>query len=302
MNNHGFNNTINNHGFGRHQNAGRIHTYNVYNFEALQSRLNAVEEQSEELLNFYKNFNFENILKDNLAKSNSVYVFKNVIKEDTTKSKITQALNKLHQQNLSKIISNIREITFKSMEELNELVSQCIQKIKKDNEQIKPLVAALCYELLSTYFTASNGEKIYFRRLLLTAVKNDYVESINYENDDWSKDKSEKSMILIGTLYNSKIIDNNIMIKIFSDLKMKIKFKPEEDEVYYENVEKAIQNLSFLVSIINIHDSNNNIYDGLDIYLEQEMEHYEVEKHRLSRKVRLVCKNIIDDIRKTVKN
>lgn len=283
--------------------------YSVYKITDIINELNKITEKSEEVNNFFKNFNFETIIKDNLAKTNSVYVFKNVIKEDTTKSKITQALNKLHQQNLVKIISMIREITFKNMDELNELVNQCIQKIKRDNEQIRPLVAALCYELLSTFFKSSTGELIYFRKLLLTSVKKDYLESLDFTNDNWTKEKCEKTMILIGTLYNSKILEINIMKQIVNDLKNLIKFKTDENELYYENVEKSIQSMSILVSIINLQEFentnqeiNNNIYYGLDDYLEKEMEQYENEKYRITKKVRLICKNIIQEIRKNNKN
>ena len=273
--------------------------YNVYNINQLVEEANKNKEYNEDVLNFYREFNFENIIKDNLAKTNSVYTFKNLIKEDTTKSKITQALNKLHHQNMNKIIANIREISFKNMDELMELVNQCISKIKKETEQIKPIVAALCFELSSTYFTSAEGEKIYFRKLLLTAVKADYKESLDYSNELWSKEKSEKSMILIGTLYNSKIIDDKVMASIFTDLKNKIKYKSEQEKTYYDNVEKAIQNLSFLVSIINVVEENSNIYEGLDKFLESELANYELEKHCISKKVRIICKNIIDDVKKT---
>jgi hypothetical protein len=110
--------------------------YNVYKPEELVTYLNAVSEENEEVNNFFSTFSFTNILNQNMDKGNSAYVFKNVMKEDTTKSKIVSALNKLHQQNLTKIISMVREITFQTEDELNELVNQCIQKIKRDSDQI----------------------------------------------------------------------------------------------------------------------------------------------------------------------
>ena len=283
----------------RNMNAPVFNAYNINDLIAVAEKEKSV---SEEVLNFYREFNFETIIKDNLAKTNSLYTFKNLIKEDTTKSKITQALNKLHQQNMNKILASIREINFKNMDELNELVNQCINKIKKESEQIKPIIAALCFELSSTYFTSAEGEKIYFRKLLLTAVREDYRESLCYSNDTWSKEKSEKSMILIGTLYNSKIIDDKVMGSIFKDLKNIIMYKENQEKTYYDNVEKAIQNLSFLVSIINVQEENSNIYEGLDKFLEKELDNYEREKHCISKKVRIICKNIIDDIKKTFKN
>jgi hypothetical protein len=266
--------------------------YNVYDKESLLQALNGITEISDDIKTFYETFNIENVLKENEARTTSNFVFKNRIKEDTTKSKITQALNKLHQQNIGKVVSMVREIEFKSFDDLNELVSQCIQKIKRENEQMRPIIAALCYELLSTYFISSTGEKIYLRKLLLSSVKNEYIESLSFNSDTWSKDKSEKSIILIATFFNSKIIDEKIMKSIFEDLKQKIKYKEDETQEYYENVEKSIQYLSLFVSIIN----DNTIYDNIDKFLEDEILIYE-EKKCITKKIRIVCKNIITELR-----
>jgi hypothetical protein len=278
-------------------------TYSAYENDKLIEKLNEDKTINSDLLSFFKNFSFNNVVNQNLAKGNSAYVFKNAIKEDTTKSKITQSLNKLHTQNLSKIVSSIREIVFQNHDELNELVSQCILKIKKDNEQIRPVIASLCHELQSTYFLTADGEKIYFRRLLLTAVKNDYVESLNYDDDTWSKDKSERSMILVGTLYNINIIEKKIMISIINDLKKLIEYKEDQTQEYYEHVEKAIQQLSCLISVIlpqNSQISNsenlNEIFLDIVEFIEKYIIIYE-EKKCISKKIRIICKNSITEIR-----
>jgi hypothetical protein len=266
--------------------------YHVYEKESLFQTLGSITDKSDDIKTFYETFNIENVLKENEARTTSNFVFKNRMKEDTTKSKITQALNKLHQQNIGKVVSMIREIEFKLFDDLNELVSQCIQKIKRENEQMRPIISALCYELLSTYFISSTGEKIYLRKLLLSAVKNEYIDSLNFNGENWSKDKSEKSIILIATFFNSKIIDEKIMKSIFEDLKQKIKYRENETQEYYENVEKSIQYLSLFVSIIN----DNTIYDNLDKFLEDEMIIYE-EKKCITKKIRIICKNIITELR-----
>ena len=225
-------------------------TYSVYKPEELITQLNTVFEINQDVNKFFSTFSFSNILNQNIDKGNSAYIFKNAIKEDTTKSKIILALNKLHQQNLTKIISMIREITFQTEDELTELVNQCTQKIKRDNDQIRPLVAALCWELLSTYFLTATGEKIYFRKLLLTAVKNDYIENTRYSDEKWTRDQGEKSMILIGTLFNSKIIEEKVMSSIISDFRNKIIYKDGGIQEEYEIVEKSIHQLSCLISTI----------------------------------------------------
>jgi len=271
--------------------------YSVYKPEELVSQLNTVNDINSEVSHFFSTFSFSNILNQNIDKGNSTYVFKNVMKEDTTKSKIIFALNKLHQQNLTKVISMIREIVFQTEDELNELVNQCIQKIKRDNEQIKPLVATLCWELLSTYFLTAEGEKIYFRKLLLTAVKNDYIENTKYTDESWSREKGEKSMVLIGILFNSKIIEEKIMSSIISDFRNKITYKEGGAHEDYDIVEKSIHQLSCLVSTIIKRDETGIIYGDLDKFLEKEMSIYE-EKKCISKKIRLVCKNCIEELRK----
>lgn len=277
--------------------------YSVYKPEDLISHLDTVTDTFDEVTKFYTTFSFSNIVKQNLDKGNSAYVFKTAIKEDSTRTKITAALNKLHQQSLNKVLIMIREITFQTKDELNELVNQCIQKIKRDSEQIRPLVAALCWDLLSTYFMTETGEKIYFRTLLLTAVKNDYVENSNYSDEFWTKEKGEKSMDLIATLFNQKIIDDKVMASIIKDFKNKIEYKENETlenhekEKCYKNVEHSIHQLFRLVSRIIKNENVTNVYNGLDTFLETQMVIYE-ENKCVSRKIRLVCKNIIEELRK----
>ena len=272
-------------------------TYSVYKPEDLITHLNTVSEINKDVSNFFSTFSFSNILNQNIDKGNSAYVFKNAMKEDTTRSKIILALNKLHQQNLTKIISMIREITFQTEDELTELVNQCTQKIKRDNDQIRPLVAALCWELLSTYFLTGTGEKIYFRKLLLTAVKNDYIENTKYSDESWTKERGEKSMVLIGTLFNSKIIEEKIMSSIIYDFKNKITYKEGGTQEDYDIVEKSIHQLSCLISTIIKRDDIENIYGDLDNFLESQMTIYE-EKKCVSKKIRLVCKNCVEELRK----
>ena len=271
--------------------------YSVYKSNELFDRLTLVTEYNNDTKQFLENFTFNNIIKQNIAKTNSAFVFKNIIKEDTTKSKIIKELNKLSHQYLPKAISTIREIIFQTQEELNELVFQCIHKIKRDNDQIRPLVAALCSELLITYFITQDGEKIYFRKLLLSEVKKEYMKSVDYDNEEWTKEKGERAMILIGTLFNSKIIETKIMESIINDFKKNTKYKDNGSEEEYQKVENAIQLLSCLISCTVLNEESRKLYKDLDKYLEDQMAIYD-EKKCISKKIRLVCKNSICELRK----
>lgn len=271
--------------------------YAVFNYNELIDKINKSEIINTDVNEFFNTFTFNTIINQQIAKGESGAVFRNAIKEDTIKSKIIQLLNKLNAQNITKIISSVREIHFNSIEELNELVFQCIQKIKRDNEQIRPLVAVLCWEFLLLHFVTSENEKIYFKKLLLTEVKKEYLSSINYDLEDWSKDKTDKSMILIGTLFNNKVIEQKIMNEIINDFKKIIEYRENGSQEDYENVEKCLQQLKCLVSSVVLNSENKIVFDGLDDFLEKNINIYE-EKKCIQKKIRLVCKNTIDELRK----
>lgn len=271
--------------------------YNVYNYNELVNKLDSLTETNQEVVNFIKNFTFAEVTSQHAAKGNSTHVFNKIIKEDTTKAKIIGYLNKLSQHNLNKIVSSIREIIFQTTDELNELVYQCILKIKRENDLIRPLVAALCWEFLTLYFITSDNDKIYFRKLLLSEVKKEYLSSTSYDSDEWSKDKADKVMILIGTLYNGKIIEDKIMSSIINDFKKTIIYKEDGTQEDYEKVEKSIQSLSCLISTIVLNDDSRKMLNNLDLFLTEQMVIYE-EKKCISKKIRLVCKNTIFELTK----
>jgi hypothetical protein len=272
-------------------------TYYVYNPSELFDKLNSNKEPNNEVETFFKKFLFEEVVNQQTAKGNTTHVFNKIIKEDTTKARIIGYLNKLNQHNLAKVVSSIREIAFQTTDELNELVFQCIQKIKRDNDLIRPLVAALCKEFLSLYFVTSDSDKIYFRKLLLTEVKKEYISSINFDSNEWTKEKSDRVMILISTLYNEKIIEDKIMQSIINDLKKNITYKPNETQEYYEHVEKSIQLLSCLISSIAINSESKVVFDGLGEFLTSQMKIYE-EVKCIQKKTRLISKNIVFELNK----
>ncbi len=271
--------------------------YYVYNPSDLFEKLNLNTKTNVDVEDFFKKFSFEEVSNQHIAKGNSTQLFNKIIKEDTTKARIIGYLNKLNQHNLAKVVSSIREIVFQTTDELNELVFQCIQKIKRDNDLIRPLVAALCKEFLSLYFITSDTDKIYFRKLLLTEVKKEYLSSIDFDSDEWTKEKSDRVMILISTLFNEKIIEDKIMLSIINDLKKNILYKENETQEYYECVEKSIQLLSCLVTSIVLNTDTKIVFDGLDEFLKNQMQIYE-EVKCIQKKTRLICKNIIFELDK----
>ena len=271
--------------------------YSVYNYNDLIEKLDELNDKNEETEKFLKSFSFSEITNQNAAKGNSTHVFNKIIREDTTKAKIIGYLNKLSQHNLNKIVGSIREIVFQTTDELNELVYQCILKIKKESELIRPLVAAICWEFLTLYFITSDNDKIYFRKLLLSEVKKEYLMATTFNSEEWTKDRADKVMILISTLYNGKIIEDKVMQSIINDFKKSIEYKENESQEYYEKVEKTIQSLNCLISSLVLNDDSRKMLNGLDKFLTEQMLIYE-DKKCISKKIRLVCKNTIYELTK----
>jgi len=132
---------------------------------------------------------------------------------------------------------------------------------------------------------------------LLSDVKKEYISSINFDSSEWTKEKSDRIMILISTLFNEKIIEDKIMLSIINDLKKNIAYEPDKSQEYYEHVEKTIQLLSCLVSSIALNPESKVIFNGLDTFLQEQMEIYE-EVKCIQKKTRLICKNIIFELNK----
>ncbi len=282
-------------------------TYQVYKFKELKEKFDSETSYNEDVIKFFDTFSFEIVANNLKNKNNSANIFSDIIKDNSTKTKIIGLLNKLHTSNLSNIIKSIRLIVFQTEEELNDLVQQCIQKIKRDNAEVRPLVARLCFDISTTYFVTKNntnqddkdGGKIFFRKILLTEVKKDYSNSVNYDSEEWTRERGEKSMILIGTLYNGKVIEANIMNGIIKDFRKIIEFKENQPQEYYDRLEKAVVLLASLVNCVVLNEESKKIYNDLDVYLENQLALYEENKQYISKKTRiLVSKSIIDVLRK----
>ena len=75
-----------------------------------------------------------------------------------------------------------------------------------------------------------------------------------------------------------------------------IEFKENGTQDQYEKVEKSIQQVSCLISCIILNEESKKLYSNLDEFLEKEIAIYE-EKKCISKKIRIVCKNSISELR-----
>ena len=266
----------------------------VYKFEDLEKLVSSSNGIHTEIHNFFKEFSDDKVTNVTKQKDNSQFVFINEINKNETKSSIIQLLNKLNKSNLQKIYTSIREITFTTSDEINELIKQCIIKIKQESNIIRPLVGTLCKELSSTFFIDKNDKKIHFAVLLLNTTFVEYKSAMNFASPDWDKDKAEKNMILLGTLINSKIIEREITEKIIEDFKKRIAFVENQEQKYYEEVEKSMQLLSILIQTIVEKDANNEFVRA-KVFIDKELCKYEDNKC-ITRKTRIFFKDALSKL------
>lgn len=266
----------------------------VYKFENLEKLVNNGDEINYEIRDFFKSFSNDKVLNLTKLKDDSQFVFINEINKNETKSSIIQLLNKLNKSNIQKIYTSIREITFTSNDEVDELIKQFIIKIKQESNIIRPLVGNLCKELSSTFFIDKNNEKIHFAVLMLQATFKEYKSAMNFESPDWDKDKAEKSMILLGTLMNSKIIEREITEKIIEDFKKRIAFIENQEQKYYEEVEKSMQLLAVLISVI-VEKEPEDEFIKAKAFINRELTKYEDNKC-ITRKIRIFFKDALSKL------
>jgi hypothetical protein len=86
-------------------------------------------------------------------------------------------------------------------------------------------------------------------------------------------------------------------LQTFLTGKKTIEYKETGTQEDYERVEKSIQSLSCLTSSIVLNDESKKILGNLDMFLQEQMVIYE-EKKCISKKIRLVCKNMIYELNK----
>ena len=249
----------------------------------------------ENTINFFKTFSYSTIINQNIIKQNTINVFNDANNENTFKSTVIALLNKLNAKNISKIIHMLREINFKTVQDLHELVNQCINKIKRDSEQTKPITAMLCYELRTLFFKTELDENVYFKNILLSKIKEEYLLSIDFENNNWNKENSEKTTILIGVLFNNKIVTEQIIAEIINDYKNKIIFKENQTTEYYLIKENIFSQLFTLLSSIIFNEETMALFNDVEQFINDEIAKYK-ENQCISKKIQLICKNLFTDI------
>jgi len=249
-----------------------------------------------ELLKYYENYKVEGKLDNDIC--NFYLHFK--IKEDKPKNKLNsenidnkstmmQLLNKLNDRTLNQALNKLRLLEINDISELDFLVNQCINKIKRENGQLKQVFAKLCWELQQNSYNVKN-EKVVFRKLFLNKVKDEYTNIINFNNTDWNKKEAEQVFVLLGLLYSHKIITEAIIENIILDLKQKIIYTETMNNEYCERA------IYLLISLItNIVDTSDKMFDELKLFLEEQQEIHK-NQNKENQMISILIQNIIEQL------
>ena len=276
---------------------------------SLFGELDKVISLNEIVASFFDVSTYDDVLKRKDEKDNSKNIFKNNINENKTKSEIIKFLNKINQKNIEKTALDIKNINFTTFEEYKELVLQCLNKIKNTNEEMRYYVGSLCCQL-QILFNNSDKNKISFVDLILQTTRKEYLEFIKFDADN---EPDKRILFVISTLYDVKILDENIISKIFDDFRNYIKF--ENDKKNYESIELCIKYLCYFLNslgfnsdlISKINNNNDKIkhlekMDELLIlskyinkFLKEEIVLYE---NNISQKIIITVETTIEEIMK----
>jgi len=266
---------------------------NIYYFDELYRVLSEYKEVDEDVDNRLREYNGDTIIKNNNKKQSTNTVLDNIIKDNILKTKITQILNKLHNGNIPSVIKQIKDISYKSVGDLRELSVQLLNKIKRDNEQVKQLVGDIVYELLSVN-VVENEVKYYLNKILVSMCKGEYDEVIkNMRSDggnEYNRDRNEKIINMLVVLFNSNVISSNIMLKIIEDVS---KYMDSENN---NEIEKSIQMFNIIFSTLIMNNENKDMIKGFDKYFEDRLRVLDEEK-RVGKMMIIMGENILEKIR-----
>jgi hypothetical protein len=276
-----------------------MNQYIVYKFEELEKVINDDKDTDVNTVNFFKTFTEEKITNLNRQKENTQILLTNEIDQDVTRTKIIQSLNKLNNSNMKKIYSQIKEIVFSTDEELMMLVKHCLTKIKEESEIMKPEFGNLCKELTSLYFKDKNNEKIHLPVLMLNSVFEQYSSAMTFDSEKWDKDNAKKTMILVGTLINSKVIESDIITNIVKDFKNRVSFFDESiADKNISEVEDSIELLSTLIALISDHEAKEK-FAQINDFLKSELKKHEenkASKNKISIRSKLFYRLIVETL------
>jgi len=261
-----------------------------FNQQELINILLSVSDTNDKVNEYLNNYTIKNITEHKKEMDNT-HIFTKIIDTNVNKSIITEELNKLNNSNLDEVANNLRKLSLKNLSDIDDLIDQIVNKIIKETTQNKFLFGSLCFELQTLLFVLKDNKYI-FKNLLLDRVKKQYTEIMNFTDEDFSEDYGKRIITVIAVLYNSKIINDNVFNEIINDHKNLITYNEKMTKENFETVEKALNQLCFLLTIFKDSTEILVLTDNINKYLEKQLTIYN-EKKCISKKVRIICENTI---------
>ena len=254
----------------------------TYEQSSLNNILNSIIDLDTTVENYLNSYDLKDIIiqKKELDNTN--------IDNNIFKSLIIEELNKLNSLNLMEIVSKIKSIKITKYEELEELITQIISKICRDVDKNKLIVGLLCFELQNTIYNLN--EKYIFKNILLQKIKKEYLIIMDFDNIDYSFEYNKKISNVIYILYQSNIINNDILIEIFNDY---VKIFTICDDIV--KTEKCIIQFCHFINYFKMTEELLLISNNIDVIMKTQLDIFNKNKI-ISKKVRITMETTIEKL------
>jgi hypothetical protein len=228
------------------------------------NNLNEINEDIEELTDFFKTYTIESLHKKKKEAYEASVLCHTKKMENPTKYKIVQLFNKLQKENINYIADELMKINIKSLEEFNTMFQRVYTGLQNNNILFRKCMGDFCFAIKNYTFQITEGfdtnTEIVFGPFLLSKIKEKYTLSIDFKSIDYNLNFGKQIMLIISTLYNSRLLNDVILNTILTDYINLLNTEPISENNIINN---ALLQLNVLIENIE----NKNIIENIKLFL-----------------------------------
>jgi hypothetical protein len=251
-----------------------------YNTFEIINNLNEINEDIEELTDFFKTYTIESLHKKKKEAYEASVLCHTKKMENPTKYKIVQLFNKLQRENINYIADELLKINIKSLEEFNTMFQRVYTGLQNGNLLFRKCMGDFCFAIKNYNFKITEGfdtnTEIIFGTFLLGKTKEKYTTSIDFKSIDYNLNFGKQTMLIISTLYNSKLLNDVILNNIFTDYINLLNNEPISENNVINN---ALLQLNVLIENIENKNVLENIKEFLINYLKTNENNLDIQTY-----------------------
>jgi len=267
-------------------------TMNRYDSMEIDEKLNTINEEVEELTQFFKTYTIEKLHNKKMEAYNASMLCHIKKAENPTKYKIIQIFNKLQADNIIQMSEELLKLNIQTTDEINTLMQRIYLGLQNSNPVFKKNTGLFCYQCRNFTFKIAHdfdkNTEVIFGTFLLNKAKEKYNVAIDINNVDYNLNTGKQTMVLVSSLHNCELLNNNILNKIFTDYINLL----NNTEISPKNLENLLLQLCVLLEFIENKTEIENIKNFVLNYLQ-------TNKNNIGIQTRLTCENALTIAHKT---